>query len=174
MILEIQPSLKGNYLHTQEQIRRIVSQNGFNQLLLHNSSALKLCCTIMHPPFLPLQPLIPHTSFRPVHLDSFNLLSNIPLLRSIFHYHLLTVLSLDTACLPFQGRLFPYSTACYHGNSMTRCHWCYGMKVPKSDTPQLFWKEQRGMHLQSKPGRAGNAVNDLLITLLVWQLPVIV
>lgn len=90
-----------------------VSLNVFNHALLHNASALKLCCTVMHPPFIPLQPPILHTSHSSVHSAGFNPLSNIPLLGSTFHYRSLTVLPLDTACLPCQVRLFPYGTVYY-------------------------------------------------------------
>lgn len=90
-----------------------VSLNVFNPALLRNASALKVCCTVTHPPFIPLQPLILHTSRCSVHSAAFNPLSNIPLLRSTFHYRSLTVLPLDTACLPFQVRLFPYGTFYY-------------------------------------------------------------
>lgn len=90
-----------------------VSLNVSNAALLRNASALKLCRTVTHPPFIPLQPLILHTSRCSVHSAAFNPLSNILLLRSTFHYRSLTVLPLDTACLPFQVRLFPYGTVYY-------------------------------------------------------------
>lgn len=132
-----------------------VSLNVSNAALLRNASALKLCRTVTHPPFIPLQPLILHTSRCSVHSAAFNPLSNIPLLRSTFHYRSLTVLPLDTACLPFQVRLFPYGTVYYvPSNPESMTYWwsclcdscpflyvCSGFLHLQSQFSCYFWNQ---------------------------------
>lgn len=123
----------------------------------------------MRPPFIPL-----HT-----HSAHISLLRSFRRLQSLFRYPSTEVhLPLSFA---HSALWTPLAYLFRWGSFHTRLFIMVVIAWPrpwalwnKSITPQLFWKEQCGLNLQSKPGQAGSAVNDLLVTLLLWKLPVTV